>query len=94
MMTFGVAAFTSALPVKYDGFLLRFGVGHLHIADQQPVNWSALFVQVYFHLQRCAGIDVQFSIDDTATLTYTNLEHWNWCVFRQRSSYLQIPVRE
>lgn len=85
---------TSNLPVKYNSFLLRFGIGHLHIADQQPVNWSTLFVQVYLHLQRRAGVNVQFTINDTATLTYTNLEHGNWRVFRQRSGYFQVPVRQ
>lgn len=81
------------LPVEYDGLFLRFGVRHLHVANQQPVNRGTVFVQIYFHLQRSAGVNVEFAVYDTAALAYTHLEHGNRSVFRQRSSYLQVPAR-
>lgn len=82
------------LPVEYDGFLLRFGVCHLHVAYQQPINRGAIFVQVYFHLQRRAGVDVEFTVNDTTALAHAHLEHGNWRVFRQRSSDLQVPIMQ
>jgi len=82
------------LPVEYDGFLLRFGVRHLHVAHQQPIDRGTVFVQVYFHLQRRAWVDVEFAVNDTATLSHAHLKHGNRRVFRQRSSDLQVPVMQ
>ena len=80
----------SYLPVDEDGLPLVASVSHLHPSHHQAVHVGTDAVQVDLHVERSAGLHIEFVINQSAVLSDSNIENRNGSLPCHLSSDLQV----
>ena len=78
----------SCLPVDEDGLPLVPGIRHLHPSHHQAVHVGTDAVQVDLHVERSAGLHVEFVIHQSSVLSDSDIENWDGSLPRHLSSDL------
>ena len=78
------------LPVDEDGLPLVASISHLHPSHHQAVHVGTDAVQVDLHVERGAGLHIEFVINQSSVLSDSNIENRDGSLARHLASDLQV----
>ena len=80
----------SYLPVDEDGLSLVASISHLHPSHHQAVHVGTDAVQVDLHVERSAGLHVEFVINQSPVLSDPDIENRDGSLACHLASDLQV----